>query len=86
MHSEYEFPSVCSFFSSIMSIASVTHKYAFGIKADCKDNVHWLDENSILYPSGNNVIIYNSETKTQKFIQASEKSGGITSLTVSANR
>ncbi|KAG5457124.1 MAG: hypothetical protein BJ554DRAFT_2948, partial [Olpidium bornovanus] len=54
--------------------------------ADVKDNVCFLDEQTIFYPAGANSILYNVETKTQKFIPVSERCEGITGLTISANK
>lgn len=69
-----------------MSLASVSHRHVFGVKADCGDNVHVLDEQTVLYPAGNNLVLFNMETRTQKFLPGTEGSGGITALTVSTNR
>jgi cilia- and flagella-associated protein 57 len=69
-----------------MSIASVTPRYAFGIKKDVKDSVWWVDEQNVLFPVGHNVVLYNVETKAQRFIPATEKSEGITAIAVSPNR
>jgi hypothetical protein len=40
-----------------MSIASVSHGLAFGISStSSKDNVFYVDENTVLYPVGCNVV------------------------------
>jgi len=53
-----------------MSILSLKH--LFGLKSDVKDNVHFLEEGGdgaqIMYPSGSNIVVYNIEKKTQRFI------------------
>jgi len=51
-----------------MSMATVAARHAFGIKADVKDNLCYLDEQTVLYPSGHNIVVFNTEQKTQKFI------------------
>ena len=51
-----------------MSVAEAKLKYSFGIKGDVANNVWYLDEQSILYPSGANLIIFNVDQKVQKFI------------------
>ena len=43
----------------------------FGLKGDVKDNIHYIDETTVVYPAGQNVIIYNMETKAQKFLPSS---------------
>lgn len=60
-------------------------RHTFGIKADVKDNICYLDEQTVLYPSGNNIIIFNTEQKTQKFIAGTENTEGITAMAVSPN-
>ncbi|KAK6099155.1 hypothetical protein MT418_000606 [Batrachochytrium dendrobatidis] len=65
-----------------MSIAAVTHKYVFGLKGDVNNNIAYLDEQTIVYPAGSNVILYNTENKSQRFIQAIDKSEGMTAMAV----
>jgi len=69
----------------------ISHKHIFGLKADVKNNVHYLEENIVLYPAGHNVVIYNTDTKIQRFIHGSDvnlPSGRteITALAVSPNK
>ena len=46
--------------------ATVAARHTFGIKADVKDNICYLDEQTVIYPAGHNVVIFNTEQKTQK--------------------
>ncbi|KAI8915085.1 quinon protein alcohol dehydrogenase-like superfamily, partial [Entophlyctis helioformis] len=69
-----------------MSIASVQHGYVFGIKNDIPDNIFYVEENTILYPAGSNIIIANVEQKSQRFIPISEPGDGISAVSVSADR
>ncbi|KAH9271594.1 hypothetical protein BASA83_006204 [Batrachochytrium salamandrivorans] len=69
-----------------MSIASVQHGHVFGIKTDIRDGLFYVEENTILYPAGSNIIINNVEQKTQRFIPISEPGDGISAVTVSARR
>jgi hypothetical protein len=55
-----------------------------GLKGDVKNNVFFLDDQTILYPCGHNVIIYNMEERSQKYIQGIEGSEGISCIAVSA--
>lgn len=71
---------------AMSSIASISHRNVFGLKQDVKNNISFIDEQTILYPAGANVILYNIENKAQKFIHTSEKSLGITCLSISGNR
>ncbi len=58
----------------------------FGLRADVADNLHYADDGSIIYPAGHNVILYQNDTKTQRFIPGSPESEGITAMAVSPNR
>lgn len=61
-------------------------KYSFGLKGDVAKNIWYLDEQSILYPSGANLIIFNIDQKVQRFIPCSLGSDGMTSIAVSPNK
>lgn len=69
-----------------MSIASVAHKHAFGLKSDVRGNIHWIDENTVVYPCGANAVIYNSESKTQKFIPVQDGGQVITAMALSPSK
>ncbi len=43
--------------------------YVFGLKSDVNDNVHYVDETTVVYPAGSTLVVYNVDTKTQRFIQ-----------------
>ena len=58
----------------------------FGIKGDVRDNIHYVDESTVLYPAGHQIILHHIETKTQRFIQGSAEVEGITCVALSANR
>eukprot|EP00398_MALV-I-01_sp_L67-1_P000447 gene447-864_t len=65
---------------------SLQHRHAFGLKADVRCNVHYAEENQIIYPTGHNTVMYHTEDKTQKFFSASENCSGITALAVSPSK
>lgn len=69
-----------------MSIASLAARYVFGIKGDVADNICYLDEQTVVFPSGSNCILYNIDQKTQRFIPGTDKSPGMTAMAVSPNR
>ena len=69
----------------------------FGVKGDVKNNLFYLDDQRVLYPSGHNIIIYNIDDKKQTYISGKikilliisigvEGSEGITALTVSQGK
>ncbi|KAL4237175.1 Cilia- and flagella-associated protein 57 [Mactra antiquata] len=69
-----------------MSIAIAQARHIFGLKSGVSGNICYHDEQTIVYPSGANCILYNIDQKVQKFIPGTDKSEGMTALAVSPNR
>lgn len=40
-------------------------RHAFGIKADAKDNIAYIDDNRLALPCGNNLVFHNNDAKFQ---------------------
>jgi len=70
----------------LSTLQSVVPTHAFGIKADLRDNICYLDEQTVLYLAGSNVVVHSIDQKTQRFLAGTEKSEGITAVAVSPNR
>lgn len=51
-----------------------------------KDNVHYAEDGSVVYPAGHNVVLYSPDTRSQRLIPGTLESEGITALCVSANK
>ena len=47
-------------------------RHAFGLRADVYGNLHFAEENTIVYPCGHNVVLYNLEGKVQKLIPGAQ--------------
>jgi WD40 repeat protein len=43
-------------------------RYIAGLKGDVKNNIEYVDETNVVYPAGYNIVVYNTEKKTQKFL------------------
>ena len=56
------------------------------MKSDVSNAISFVDETTLLYPAGANTVLYNTETKSQKFIQASDSCESITAICVSSNK
>lgn len=55
--------------SAAAPVAPITLQHVFGLKGDVKDNVHYIDEMTVLYPAGYNIVLHNTENnKPQKFV------------------
>ena len=61
-------------------------RHIFGLRGDVKDNIHFAEESTIVYPVGHTVVSYNVETKVQRFTPGSPESEGITALAASPNK
>ncbi|CAG9461063.1 unnamed protein product [Pedinophyceae sp. YPF-701] len=69
-----------------MSVQPISVKHIFGLKGDVASNVHHVDETTVIYPSGHNIVLYCTDTRTQKILPGNPESGGITSLALSKSR
>lgn len=69
-----------------MAIAIAQARHIFGLQPGITGNIAHHDEQTIVYPSGANCILYNIDQKSQKFIPSSDKSDGTTAMAVSPNR
>lgn len=59
---------------------------AFGFRTGVANSISFKDEHTVIYPCGSNLVLYNLERKSQKFIPGLEKSNGMTSMATSPNR
>eukprot|EP00241_Pyramimonas_parkeae_P007877 CAMPEP_0114261564 /NCGR_PEP_ID=MMETSP0058-20121206/21223_1 /TAXON_ID=36894 /ORGANISM="Pyramimonas parkeae, CCMP726" /LENGTH=181 /DNA_ID=CAMNT_0001377145 /DNA_START=26 /DNA_END=567 /DNA_ORIENTATION=+ len=68
-----------------MSISLAT-RTAFGLSGEVRENVHFVDESLVVYPSAASLVVYNTETKTQKFVPNTPDTEGITAVAIASNR
>lgn len=61
-------------------------RYLFGLRKDVKDNVHYVDDVTLVYPAGHNIVVYWTDSKTQKFVPGNLESEDITAITLSPNK
>jgi cilia- and flagella-associated protein 57 len=61
----------------------VVPKFIAGLRVEVQNNIHYLNDNLVLYPAGHNIVIYNTEEKNQRYIPGIEGSEGITAIAVS---
>ncbi|XP_039259037.2 cilia- and flagella-associated protein 57-like isoform X2 [Styela clava] len=69
-----------------MAIAAAQPHHIFGLRSNINGNINYLDEQTIVFPSGNQVVRFNVDQKQQKFIPGSDKSRGMTAIALSPNR
>lgn len=66
-------------------------RHIFGLKSDVSSGIHYLEDNCVIYPAGHNIVLYSTDTKTQRFIHGSDVNGPqgrteICGLAVSPNK
>eukprot|EP00063_Salmo_salar_P070075 XP_014044910.1 PREDICTED: cilia- and flagella-associated protein 57-like isoform X2 [Salmo salar] len=67
------------------SIVAQCH-YIFGLRTGVVNNICYFDEQTVIFPCGNNCVRYNIDQRWQRFIPGTEKSQGMQALAISANR
>ena len=65
---------------------SVQPKFFFGLKGDVTNNCIFVDENTVIYPCGHNVILYSMSERVQRYIPGIDGSQGITTLAISPSK
>ncbi|TPX34714.1 D-alanine---D-alanine ligase [Synchytrium microbalum] len=77
----------------ILEILEATHKrlfgdsnHVYGLKSDIRDNILYLDDNTVIYPAGSNIIISNFEQHVQRFVPVSERGDGFSAIAVSPDK
>lgn len=53
---------------------------------DIRQNVHFIDDNKILYPVGHNICILTLDSSTQQLIPGIEGTEGITAIALSKEK
>lgn len=70
-----------------MSIATAQLNYSFGLKGEVSQNASYVDEQTILYPAGRNLILFNTDQKVQRFLPFYQEGGeGASAMALSSNR
>ncbi|XP_076149428.1 cilia- and flagella-associated protein 57-like [Alosa pseudoharengus] len=66
--------------------AVVAHShYSFGLRTGVSNNLCYFDEQTVIFPCGNNLVRYNIDHRWQRFIPGSEKSQGMFAMAMSTN-
>uniref|UniRef100_A0A672T5W0 Cilia and flagella associated protein 57 n=1 Tax=Sinocyclocheilus grahami TaxID=75366 RepID=A0A672T5W0_SINGR len=60
--------------------------YIFGLRTGVRNNLLYFDEQTVIFPCGNNCVRYNISQKCQKFIPGTERSQDMQALAISTNR
>ncbi|KAF5888302.1 cilia- and flagella-associated protein 57, partial [Clarias magur] len=68
-----------------MTLAEVHLQHVFGLRTGVKNNLHFTDEQTVVFPCGNNCARYNIHQRCYKFISGTERSQGMQALAISPN-
>uniref|UniRef100_H3CPL1 Cilia and flagella associated protein 57 n=1 Tax=Tetraodon nigroviridis TaxID=99883 RepID=H3CPL1_TETNG len=60
--------------------------FIFGLRTGVKNNLCFCDEQTVVFPAGNNCVCYNTIRSSQRLVPGSEKSQAMCALAISANR
>ncbi|XP_019942091.1 cilia- and flagella-associated protein 57 [Paralichthys olivaceus] len=69
-----------------MSAVVAQSHFILGLRTGVRNNVCFFDEQTVVFPCGNNCVCYNTVHRHQRFIPGSEKSQGMRALAISPNR
>jgi WD40 repeat protein len=72
--------------SSVDRPQMIQRRFVLGVQHDVKDGCQFIDENTVVWTAGKNIVVYNTQYATQKFISCSDTCEAITALAVSSNR
>lgn len=65
---------------------TLTHRVVFGIAGNVTDNISFIEDDTLVYVAGQNVVIHSKTERKQRFIYGAEKSDGLTAFTAGAGK
>ncbi|XP_046708698.1 cilia- and flagella-associated protein 57 isoform X1 [Silurus meridionalis] len=68
-----------------MAEVEIYPHHVFGLRTAVRNNLHFLDEQTIVFPCGNNCARYHIHLRGCKFVTGTEKSRGMQALALSPN-
>nr|XP_004559935.1 cilia- and flagella-associated protein 57 isoform X2 [Maylandia zebra] len=69
-----------------MSFVVAQSHFIFGVRTGVRNNLCFFDEQTVVFPSGNSCVCFNTVQRWQRFISGSERSQGMRAMTISSNR
>ncbi len=68
------------------SSTTLTFRVVFGINGSVTDNISYVEDDTLVYVAGQNIVIYSKTERKQRFIYGSEKSDGVTAFTTGSGK
>lgn len=69
-----------------MALASLIPHHIFGLKASLRDAVYFVDDTTVMYPAGHNLVFWSTDQKSQKIISGTPDADGISAIALTPNR
>lgn len=69
-----------------MALASLIPHHVFGLKASLRDALHFVDDTTVIYPAGHNLVFWSTDQKSQKIISGTPDADGISAIALTPNR
>ena len=66
-----------------MQGVTVTPRFVFGVNGQLNNCLHLHEEKKLVYVTGHNIVVYNTDEGTQQFIPGSENADEINFITLS---
>ncbi|KAJ8923117.1 hypothetical protein NQ315_001670 [Exocentrus adspersus] len=68
------------------NLAVLQPKLYIGLETRISNNIHFLNDDEVVYPAGSVVVLHNFHVKKQKFIKLTDKGRNLTHVKVSPNK
>jgi len=69
-----------------MALASLIPHYVYGVKSSIKNSLFFIDETTVIYPAGHNVVFWSLDQKTQRIISGTPDFDGISAIALTPNK
>ncbi|KAL2916411.1 hypothetical protein HK105_204167 [Polyrhizophydium stewartii] len=65
-----------------MSLPTLTASHVFGLNKDVRNNICYLDELSVVYPAGFQIVVFNLEQRSQRFVPVNVDGESLSTMAV----
>lgn len=69
-----------------MALASLIPHNVFGIKSSIKNSLFFIDETTIIYPGGHNLVFWSLDQKNQRILSGTPNTDGISAIALTPNK
>eukprot|EP00887_Chlorella_sp_A99_P007960 scaffold12.g7960.t1 len=65
---------------ALAALSALQPRHCFGMAGQLRDGLVFLDEGLVAYPCGQAIVVYQTDTRVQRFVYGSADGGGITAF------